>query len=194
MKRAIALVAAPALAFALAACGDSGDDGGSEPSLSASGSAAGMVTPGSHNDQDVMFAQMMIPHHRQAVEMARLAPSRASSAQVKKLAAGIEKAQAPEIQKMTGWLKAWGAPAAMSGMHHDMPGIMSEKDMASLKDLKGKAFDRAFLQMMIKHHEGAVSMANDEKASGLNFDAKDLALRIVMSQSAEIAKMRDLLK
>ncbi|MFB4300254.1 DUF305 domain-containing protein [Actinomadura sp. NTSP31] len=196
MKRAIALVAVPALAFALAACGDSGDsgDGGSEPSLSASGSATGMVTPGSHNDQDVMFAQMMIPHHRQAVEMARLAPSRASSAQVEKLAAGIEKAQAPEIQKMTGWLGAWGAPAAMSGMHHDMPGIMSEKDMASLTALKGKAFDRAFLQMMIKHHEGAVAMAKDERASGLNAGAKDLALRIITSQSAEIAKMRDLLK
>jgi uncharacterized protein (DUF305 family) len=197
VKRAIALVAVPALAFALAACGDSGSDGsggkgGSTPSPSASASAA--AAQGSHNDQDVMFAQMMIPHHRQAVEMAGLAPSRASSAQVKTLAAGIEKAQAPEIEKMTGWLKAWGAPAGMSGMQHDMPGIMGEKDMTSLKGLKGAAFDKAFLRMMIKHHQGAVTMARAENRSGQSPDAKALAASIVRTQSAEIAKMRDLLK
>ncbi|MBO2456013.1 DUF305 domain-containing protein [Actinomadura violacea] len=195
MKRAIALVAVPALAFALAACGDSGDKDASDPSpLSASATAQGMVEQKPHNEQDVMFAQMMIPHHRQAVEMAGLAPSRASSAQVKALAADIEKAQAPEIAKMTGWLEDWGAPAAMSGMHHDMPGIMSEKDMTSLKDLKGTAFDKAFLQMMIKHHQGAVTMARTEDRSGQNPDAKALATSIVRTQSAEIAKMRGLLK
>lgn len=190
MKRAIALVAVPALAFALAACGDSDDKGGSKPSASPSMSAA----QASHNEQDVMFAQMMIPHHRQAVEMAGLAPSRAASAQVKALAAGIEKAQAPEIATMTGWLKDWGAPAAMSGMHHDMPGIMGEKDMTSLKGLKGAAFDKAFLRMMIEHHQGAVTMARSEGRSGQNADAKALAASIVRTQTAEIAKMRGLLK
>ncbi|QKG23230.1 DUF305 domain-containing protein [Actinomadura verrucosospora] len=189
MKRAIALVAVPALAFALAACGDSGDK---KTDSTPSASVAAAQTP--HNEQDVMFAQMMIPHHRQAVEMAGLAPSRASSAQVKALAADIEKAQAPEIAKMTGWLDDWGAPTAMSGMHHDMPGIMSEKDMTSLKDLKGTAFDKAFLQMMIKHHQGAVTMARTEDRSGRNPDAKALATSIVRTQSAEIAKMRGLLK
>ncbi|MEU9019519.1 DUF305 domain-containing protein [Actinomadura sp. NPDC048394] len=192
MKRAIALVAVPALAFALAACGDSGDKGGSKPSASPSMSMS--AAQASHNEQDVMFAQMMIPHHRQAVEMAGLAPSRASSAQVKTLAAGIEKAQAPEIEKMTGWLKAWGAPAAMTGMHHDMPGIMSDKDMTALKALKGAAFDKAFLRMMIEHHRGAVTMARAEDRSGQNADAKALAASIVRTQSAEIATMRDLLK
>ncbi|MGI5325139.1 DUF305 domain-containing protein [Actinomadura nitritigenes] len=190
MKRAIALVAVPALAFALAACGDSGDKGGSKPSASASATAA----QASHNEQDVMFAQMMIPHHRQAVEMAGLAPSRAASAQVKTLAAGIEKAQAPEIATMTGWLEDWGAPAAMSGMHHDMPGIMGEKDMTSLKGLKGAAFDKAFLRMMIEHHRGAVTMARAENRSGRNADAKALAASIVRTQTAEIARMRGLLK
>jgi uncharacterized protein (DUF305 family) len=192
VKRAIALVAVPALAFALAACGDSDDKGGSKPSASPSMSMS--AAQASHNEQDVMFAQMMIPHHRQAVEMAGLAPSRASSAQVKTLAAGIEKAQAPEIAKMTGWLRAWGAPAAMTGMHHDMPGIMSDKDMTSLKALKGAAFDKAFLRMMIEHHRGAVTMARAEDRSGQNADAKALAASIVRTQSAEIATMRDLLK
>nr|WP_277819787.1 DUF305 domain-containing protein [Actinomadura sp. RB99] len=141
-----------------------------------------------------MFAQMMIPHHRQAVEMAGLAPSRAASTQVKALAAGIEKAQAPEIATMTGWLKDWGAPAAMTGMHHDMPGIMGEKDMTSLKGLKGAAFDKAFLRMMIEHHQGAVTMARAEGRSGQNADAKAMAASIVRTQTAEIAKMRGLLK
>ncbi|WP_433243927.1 DUF305 domain-containing protein [Actinomadura nitritigenes] len=192
MKRAIALVAVPALAFALAACGDSDDKGGSKPSATPSMSAS--AAQASHNEQDVMFAQMMIPHHRQAVEMAGLAPSRAASAQVKVLAAGIEKAQAPEIATMTGWLKDWGAPAAMTGMHHDMPGIMGEKDMTSLKGLKGAAFDKAFLRMMIEHHQGAVTMARAEGRSGQNADAKAMAASIVRTQTAEIAKMRGLLK
>ncbi|MEU6744698.1 DUF305 domain-containing protein [Spirillospora sp. NPDC046719] len=194
MKRAIALVAVPALAFALAACGDSDDKGGSKPSASPSMSMSMSAAQASHNEQDVMFAQMMIPHHRQAVEMAGLAPSRAASAQVKALAAGIEKAQAPEIATMTGWLKDWGAPAAMTGMHHDMPGIMGEKDMTSLKGLKGAAFDKAFLRMMIEHHQGAVTMARAEGRSGQNTDAKALAASIVRTQTAEIAKMRGLLK
>ena len=199
MKRAIALVAVPALAFALAACGDSGDSGGKGGSKSSATPSMSMSMPATaaqaaHNEQDVLFAQMMIPHHRQAVEMAGLAPSRAASAQVKTLAAGIEKAQAPEIETMTGWLKDWGAPAPMSGMHHDMPGIMSEKDMTSLKGLKGAAFDRAFLRMMIEHHQGAVTMARAEIRSGRNADAKALAASIVRTQTAEIAKMRGLLK
>ncbi|WP_433145830.1 DUF305 domain-containing protein [Actinomadura nitritigenes] len=194
MKRAIALVAVPALAFALAACGDSGDKGGSKPSATPSMSMSMSAAQASHNEQDVMFAQMMIPHHRQAVEMAGLAPSRAASAQVKVLAAGIEKAQAPEIATMTGWLKDWGAPAAMTGMHHDMPGIMGEKDMTSLKGLKGAAFDKAFLRMMIEHHQGAVTMARAEGRSGQNADAKAMAASIVRTQTAEIAKMRGLLK
>ncbi|MFF0520448.1 DUF305 domain-containing protein [Actinomadura nitritigenes] len=194
MKRAIALVAVPALAFALAACGDSGGKGGSKPSATPSMSMSMSAAQASHNEQDVMFAQMMIPHHRQAVEMAGLAPSRAASAQVKALAAGIEKAQAPEIATMTGWLKDWGAPAAMTGMHHDMPGIMGEKDMTSLKGLKGAAFDKAFLRMMIEHHQGAVTMARAEGRSGQNADAKAMAASIVRTQTAEIAKMRGLLK
>ncbi|MER6809726.1 DUF305 domain-containing protein [Spirillospora sp. NPDC000708] len=194
MKRAIALIAVPALAFALAACGDSGDKGGSKPSATPSMPMSMSAAQASHNEQDVMFAQMMIPHHRQAVEMAGLAPSRAASAQVKALAAGIENAQAPEIATMTGWLKDWGAPAAMTGMHHDMPGIMGEKDMTSLKGLKGAAFDKAFLRMMIEHHQGAVTMARAEGRSGQNADAKAMAASIVRTQTAEIAKMRGLLK
>ncbi|MEU8059164.1 DUF305 domain-containing protein [Microbispora bryophytorum] len=149
-----------------------------------------------HNDQDVMFARMMIPHHRQAVEMGRLAEDRAADARVARLARGIEAAQAPEIRTMTGWLTAWGEPAPMESHapeHHAMPGMMSPEDMRRLAGLSGRAFDRAFLTMMIRHHEGAVAMARDELRTGVYEPARRLAASIVSSQSAEIAEMKSLL-
>ncbi|OLT13895.1 DUF305 domain-containing protein [Actinomadura sp. CNU-125] len=198
MKRVLALVAVPALAVSLAACGGGGDDsGGSMPghSMSTSSSpSAGGAQAQPHNQQDVMFAQMMIPHHQQAVEMADLAATRASSPEVKALAAEIKKAQGPEIAQLTGWLKTWGVSAPSPGMDHGgMDGMMSEQDMQELEQAQGEAFDRAFLTMMIEHHEGAVEMAKTEQASGQFPPAKEMAGSIVTSQSAEIAKMRELL-
>lgn len=151
-----------------------------------------------HNDQDVMFAQMMIPHHRQALEMSKLAESRASDPRVLRLARRIAAAQAPEIQTMSGWLTAWGKPvpggsSAPAG-HHDMPGMMSPEEMNRLEGLSGRAFDRAFLSMMIRHHEGAVTMARDELRGGVYEPARRLAASIVSSQSAEIAEMKRLLE
>lgn len=147
MKRAPALVAVPAaLAVSLAACGGgdgSGDSktGGSMAGHSMNGHSMSMSASPStgggqaarHNQQDVMFAQMMTPHHRQAIEMADLAATRASSPQVKSLAADIRKEQTPEIQRLSGRLKGWGASvpspgmSGMGGMQHGMDGMMSEK-------------------------------------------------------------------
>lgn len=200
MKRVLALVVVPALAIALAACGDNNDSGSAAPnhsghSMSASPDAS---QAGQHNDQDVMFAQMMIPHHRQAIEMADLAATRASSPEVKKLATEIKNAQGPEIDKLTGWLTAWGTSAPSPGMggmdHGGMDGMMTEKDMKELEAAKGQSFDKAFLEMMIKHHEGAVAMAKTEQTSGQFPEAKQMADSIVSSQSAEIEKMQTLLK
>ena len=203
MKRAFALVTVPAMAIALAACGDGKDSHGTTGHSTAASSspAPGGAQAGRHNGQDVMFAQMMIPHHRQAVEMADLAATRASSAEVKSLAAEIRKAQAPEIEQLSGWLKDWGAPVpspgmtGMGGMHHGgTDGMMSEQDMKELKAAKGEAFDKAFLEMMIEHHEGAVAMARTEESAGMFPPAKRMAGSIVSSQTAEIARMRTLLK
>ncbi|TYK51217.1 DUF305 domain-containing protein [Actinomadura decatromicini] len=202
MKRVFALAVVPVLAVALTACGD--DDSGSMPEHSmrpGSSSSAG-TQPGTqqaaHNEQDVMFAQMMIPHHRQAIEMADLAASRASSPEVGRLAAAIKKAQDPEITRLTGWLTSWGVAVPSSGMgsmhHGGMDGMMSAKEMKDLEAAKGRAFDTAFLEMMIKHHQGAVEMAKAEQASGRFPAAKRMAGDIVSSQSAEIEKMRSLLK
>ncbi|WP_432871870.1 DUF305 domain-containing protein [Microbispora rosea] len=153
-----------------------------------------------HNDRDIWFAQMMIPHHRQALEMAKLAEDRAGSSKVKELAKQIEAAQGPEIQTMTGWLESWGVQAPgedampMDHMDHGMPGMMSGEDMKRLEGLKGAAFDKAFLTMMIQHHEGAITMAKEEREAGVYEPAKQMADSIMTSQSAEISTMKKLLK
>ncbi|MGZ8724536.1 MAG: DUF305 domain-containing protein, partial [Aeromicrobium sp.] len=138
-------------------------------------------------------------HHRQAVEMAELADTLATGRQVKDLAATIRAAQDQEIKEMEGWLKDWGKPAAddeMSGMDHGdlMAGMMSDDDMKSLEGASGTGFDTMFLTMMIGHHQGAITMAEDEVADGKNAEAVALAKAIIVAQSEEIATMKDLLK
>jgi uncharacterized protein (DUF305 family) len=153
-----------------------------------------------HNDADVAFAQQMVPHHTQAVEMATLASSRASNANVKALAKRIEAAQGPEIMKMQGWLKDWGNATETTAMGHSNmtgssmgDGMMSGADMSKLMKASGADFDRMFLTMMTKHHQGAVAMAKTELAKGKDKDAKALAQSIQESQTKEITEMGSLL-
>ncbi|MFJ3307690.1 DUF305 domain-containing protein [Streptomyces sp. NPDC086549] len=198
LTRRAALVAATATAaFVLTACGGSSDDSAGHTGNGATASPTAAVTAGAHNAQDVSFAQAMIPHHQQALEMAKLAASRASSAQVKDLAARIEKAQDPEITTMTGWLKAWGEDMPMAGMDHSghsgMPGMMSTAHMDEMKKMSGKAFDTMFLTMMVEHHKGAVEMATTEKNKGQYGAATSMADGIVTAQNAEIKEMNQLL-
>jgi uncharacterized protein (DUF305 family) len=145
-----------------------------------------------------MFAQMMIPHHQQAVEMAKLAATRAKDAHVKELARRIQTAQDPEITTMTGWLATWGKPTQAPGMSMDMgngsmSGMMSDAEMRQLEAETGTAFDKQFLTMMIAHHQGAISMAKEELAKGSVPDAKTLAQKIFTTQQAEIDTMNNLL-
>lgn len=167
---------------------------------SASASASASASQGQHNAADVAFAKGMIPHHRQAVEMADLAPGRARSAEVQKLAADIKKAQDPEIRTLSGWLTSWGedvpAEGAMDHSTHDMSGMggmMTAEEMTGLENASGKAFDTAFTELMIKHHEGAVEMARTEQADGAHGPARKMAVEIIDSQSAEIEQMNALL-
>lgn len=140
----------------------------------------------------------MISHHRQAVEMAKLAGSRAKSPEVKDLATQIMNAQDPEIEKMSTWLTAWGKPMTedMGGMDMsgEMPGMMSGEDMDKLMNAMGGEFDRMFLTMMIEHHKGAIEMAKPEQAKGISPDAIALAEQIQQAQTEEIGTMQGLLK
>ncbi|MER6225775.1 DUF305 domain-containing protein [Streptomyces sp900105755] len=194
--RAVLVALTATAALALTACG-SGDDGAGTAPASHSAAAGATNSADAHNAQDVSFAQSMIPHHQQALEMAGLAVDRGSSAQVRSLAARIEKAQDPEIRTMTGWLKAWGEDVPMAGMDHSghagMAGMMSDKDMTTLKQAKGTDFDTMFLTMMVEHHRGAVEMAGTEKAKGSYGPATAMADAIVTAQNAEIKEMNKLL-
>lgn len=199
MKKTISVLAgALALALTLAACGNGatapGGDTTSEPTASPSSDVHT-----AHNSADTEFAQMMIVHHEGAVEMADLAVERAGSEEVRALAEGISAAQGPEIEKMTAWLEAWGedvSPAVMDGMDHgemDMNGMSQKEAMDDLGGRNGDAFDRAFLETMIAHHEGAVDMAQAELDAGENPEALELARQIITDQEAEIAEMTAML-
>ncbi|MFF9472047.1 DUF305 domain-containing protein [Streptomyces roseolus] len=191
--------AVAATALLLAACGDgdrmSGMDHGGTTSATAAPSAPASANPGdsgTFNGADVMFAQMMIPHHEQALKMAELAEGRAEDPDVKRIVAAIEKAQDPEIQKMKAWLRGWGKPES-AAMDHGMAGMMSEQDMKDLAAVQGRDFDRKFAELMIAHHEGAVEMAKTEQKAGGNAEAKALAGEVVTAQTAEIAELRKIL-
>jgi uncharacterized protein (DUF305 family) len=199
----IGVGAAAAVAAALiAGCGGGHD---TMPGMQHGPASNAPAEQGGHNQADVAFVQQMVPHHSQAVEMAKLVPSHSASQQVKDLAARIEGAQQPEIAQMTGWLARWGIPSAapssaMPDMHHgsmgtmpdgsEMPGMMSADAMQQLVQAHGADFDRMWLQMMIKHHQGAIDMARTELAQGESQDAKSLAQRIIDAQQAEIDLMR----
>lgn len=186
------------VAVSLAGC--AGAD--SEPSTAAPATPAATTeaqVSEQHNDADTTFAQMMIVHHEGAIEMAELATERAENPDVVALAERIAQAQGPEIEEMTTWLNAWGEDVEpmdhggmdMNGM--DMNGMSQEEMMTHLEGLSGEAFDAAFLEGMIAHHEGAVEMAETELADGENPEALALAEKIIADQEAEITEMEELL-
>ena len=148
---------------------------------------------GTLSDADIMFLQMMIPHHQQAVDMGTLAETRASNPEVKALAAKIKAEQAPEIATMTGWLTDAGLPIKPTmDMGHSMGGVLSDAQMTALTNATGTAFDKLYLEGMIGHHEGAISMVSMLKTSD-NPSTKLLGENIVASQNKQIAEMKALL-
>lgn len=199
LHRGVALVGAVAAAtLLLAACGSDTSGGGHEGHNSAATQEpTKSPAAGAFNDADVTFAQSMIVHHQQALEMSKLADGRASDQEIKTLAGQIGKAQDPEIKTMQSWLKSWGKPES-SGMDHggmnhgggSMPGMMSEKDMAALTAAKGTDFDRKFAELMIAHHNGAIDMAKDEQNNGGDAAAKKLADVVIKNQSTEVKQMQ----
>jgi len=172
--------------------------GGHSSSVSATAAPTTSAAAEDHNDADVTFAQHMIPHHQQAIEMSDMVLAKQGiDPRVTQLANQIKIAQGPEIQQMQGWLSQWGA-AAMPPMqgHGDMPGMsgmMSEQDMTSLKDAQGVDASKLFLTQMIAHHEGAIAMAQNEIKDGRYPVAVSMAKTIVDTQQREIDLMKGVL-
>jgi uncharacterized protein (DUF305 family) len=147
------------------------------------------------NDVDVAFAQMMIAHHRQAVEMAGLAATRAADPELKELAAEIARVRGAEIAAMTGWLAAWGKAATPAEGHggRDMPGMATGAQMAGLRRAEGAEFDRRFAELMIDHHRGAIEMAATEREEGLSPAARRFAGTVETARRAEIERLEGML-
>lgn len=171
--------------------------GGESGELSQGGSdiVVADVSEGANSD-DLMFAQMMIPHHEQAVVMAELAADRTQDPQLLSLAAEIKAAQDPEIEQMDAWLEQWDMPrlsgdeAMMSHGSHGMEGMLSDSQLDALASAQGPTFDAMFAQYMIEHHEGAVAMAEDVLARGSHPAVAALAREMIVTQEKEIVQLR----
>ncbi|MET9626749.1 DUF305 domain-containing protein [Lentzea sp. NPDC006480] len=151
-------------------------------------------SPATHNSADVAFAQGMVPHHEQALEMTALVASRTENPRVIDLATRISSAQKPEIDRMNGWLKDWNAPVQASSHsshgHSDSHGMV---ELGNLADLSDTEFDRQWLSLMILHHRGAVEMAKKHLSAGTDPGARTLAQDVIAHQEKEIAEMESLL-
>lgn len=240
-KRSLTIgAAAVAAILALGACGDSGGDQAGQETASPSPTTPTSAAAEAHNQADVMFAQHMIPHHQQAIEMSDMILAKHGiDPRVVELANQIKAAQGPEIEQMQGWLTEWGQPTmpmmpgaqtpgqtGMPGMpgHSGMPGMespgatpttttattpsptgmpgmpgmpmagmMSPEDMAALQNAQGVEASRLFLTQMIEHHQGAITMGQNEVGTGQYPPAITLARSIIDTQQKEITTMEGIL-
>jgi len=137
---------------------------------------------------DQNFIDGMVPHHQAAVEMAKVAQTKAEHTELKTLASAIVADQDSEIAQMKSWRKAWyGSDQIAPGMGgHQMGGM--DTDLTALAN--AQPFDRAFIDAMLPHHESAVMMAQEAQTKAEHQELKDLAGRIIASQQREIAQMK----
>lgn len=147
---------------------------------------------------DVQFMQGMIAHHAQAIVMSRMAETNGANPQVLKLSRKIDQSQVPEIIIMQAWLRRHGQFAPDTSSWHDMrmDGMLSDDELKAMSAANGVAFDRLFLNGMIKHHAGALKMVDDlfkSPGAGQEVDANVFANDVVTAQTAEIGIMRRLL-
>jgi uncharacterized protein (DUF305 family) len=188
-----------ALLVALSACGSESHStmAPNQSPATATPAAGAAPTAQAFNDADVTFAQGMIPHHEQAIEMADIAldPTVNASDAIKAVATQIKGGQDPEVVLMKGWLTAWGQPMEMdmsAGDMSSMNGMMSDDEMEALGNMTGAEFDKAWAATMIAHHVGAIAMAQTVKAAGSNVDVAVLADAVISAQQAEIKTLTPL--
>lgn len=204
-----ALIVGVALAAALTlggcAAGESGSDatagashGAGHETGASSGDSDGTSQASEANDADVMFAQMMLPHHEQAIEMSDiLLAQEGLDPEIAALAEQIKAAQGPEIETLEGWLEDWGADGDSEGGgsmgHEGMDGMLSTEDLEAMEQADTEEATRLYLEGMIEHHRGAVEMAEAEVAEGQDPRAIEMAQAIIASQNAEMETMQHLL-
>lgn len=173
----------------------------------------GACSTADHNDADVAFATDMIEHHAQAIQMANYTIGRDGvDPRIAELAEEIRVSQTQEIDTMSGWLREWGEPVPETGFatgdshshseepggsmgspdggHADMPGMMGPEEMQALADAPDEKFDAMWLEMMVEHHQGAISMAQEIQDDGKAEDVADLAADIESVQRVEVKDLR----
>ncbi|WP_240519554.1 DUF305 domain-containing protein [Amycolatopsis antarctica] len=214
MRVVAVLLAAGTAAAVLGGCSD--EPTGTEQNASVivpgkPGEQASVIPPedaGDHqqepalNDADVTYVTRMIPHHQQAVVLTALVPERAADARVKAIAERISVAQDAEVTMMNVWLTDRGkAPVGAYGQRGGhphagdpalMPGMATQERIDALTAARGADFDRQFLDVMIAHHEGALAMAGEVLADGVDVRAQEMAQDVVTGQTAEIGRMQDI--
>lgn len=143
-----------------------------------------VTTQPQHNQADIVFLQNMIPHHTRAIAMAQMAGNQTTSPQVKDLATRVKNEQSQQAQQMSNLLSSWGASTIGPTTETDqIPGVIN-----------GAGFDRMILQVMIVHHQDAVTMARTELTQGGDPTTRNLAQQIISTQQAEINEMKTLLQ
>jgi uncharacterized protein (DUF305 family) len=186
-KRAIAGLAVVIMAMALAGCSKDGSMGMDHEGHSSEAS-------GDLSGDDVMFLQMMIPHHQQAIDMSDLALTKSTDSELLTLAKDIRDEQAAEIVKMKAWLDAAGADLEMDhSASHSMSGMLSDSELAALEKATGKSFDVLWLKGMTGHHTGAIDMAAMIE-NAKSAEIKSFGQAIVTSQSAQNKQMAAMIK
>jgi uncharacterized protein (DUF305 family) len=187
------VVAALAVTAAVACSADHGATTGGTHEDMAMGTIAGGT------DVDAGFARDMGVHHAQAVEMAELVNGRTTDPEVGVMARDIALTQQYQIGEMRGWLDAWGLPPtstdepmAWMGMSGPMPGLASDEELAALRDATGAEVDRLFVELMIRHHQGGVSMAEAARDHAEAPYVRQLASSIVDSQTAEVGTLEQI--
>lgn len=199
------------LAALLAGCAGAPADGGPQVIVPGAPGEQARVLPGQEaaeraapqpvSPADVVFVEGMIVHHRQAVEMAGLAPDRAADPRVRAFAERIAIAQEVEITAYENWLaeRAGEFGGGHGGGHGGgdgaapHPGMATPEQIAALGATSGAEFDRAFLELMVAHHEGALAMAEQQRLGGTDVLAQQMADDVTVEQTAEIQRMQELL-
>jgi uncharacterized protein (DUF305 family) len=164
-------------------------------------SACGGHEAATGREGDIAFAQDMIPHHEQALEMSALALAADASPEVTAVAKEIQAAQDPEIVLMRSWLRDWGAEELphsggpgedADGHEHEMPGMATGEQLLALAEARGAEFDALWIDLMVAHHEGAVEMAEQVAQTTDDLEVQALAAEIIETQAQEIEVMRGL--
>ena len=186
-KRVIAGFVALIMALSISGCASASNKGMDHEGHSSEAS-------GDLSSDDVMFLQMMIPHHQQAIDISDLALTKSTDSELLALAKDIRDEQAAEIVTMKAWLDAAGADLEMDhGASHSMSGMLSDSELAALEKATGKSFDVLWLKGMTGHHTGAIDMAAMIE-NAKSAEIKSFGEGIVASQSAQNKAMAAMIK